>query len=218
MLFRKGVKEGLYESASSHKENIINTNSVQRNRSFFRDYTEYRIPGKKGKGYSYRRLYTGDYYELDLPGRTWIAVKAVYLLLWSAATVLFVSGTIDVYSVEVTTVLFIVQAVTGWLLLWLLFSILEYVFSPRRKNIREYEYGNKVRHKGLYCCIGIMVCTVFTVAVSVGKTETAELIFGILKMATAAGFSLGIYYLENKMKYLTVPNSYVLPDNAELIE
>lgn len=184
--------------------------------SFFRGYTETRIPSKDGKHMRIKRIYTEDYIVCDISGTMEIFARVLNFILLIAGGYLFLSaGRADaIYNkTPVIAALSMVFTVSGIITFGVML-----MYAIRPFKMTEYDYrSTSVRLiKSAYFC-GIIGLAIFFAAV------ICSVFYGTGIDNTAPGylFSATIFILcgllEKSRNYKTLPNTNIAPEDGNLI-
>ncbi len=184
--------------------------------SFFRGYTESRIPSKNGRRMRIRRVYTEDYVVCDRSKAMEISARILNFVLLLLAGYLFMSaGKADaIYNntpvIAALSMMFMVSMI-------ITFGVtLMYFIRPFKMT--EYDYrSTSVRLKWLAGFCGIIGCIIFLFCV------IYCLFYGTGIELTVLGYLFSAIILilcglsERKADYKTLPNDSAVPEDGNLI-
>jgi hypothetical protein len=177
--------------------------------SFFAGYAEYRVPRKNGRGTRIERIYVAPYYEQDVSDARWMQYKVVYLSLYAAAVLSYLTGALNPDAIGNRTVW---AAIPGLLSAFALFIeltlLVETITRKRKMTIGEYQSG-PVRldyWSAIAAALLVVTAAAGIVCAVITDTNIVEGLTSGLLTAVSAGAVWMLHKLENDMSYRRVPN------------
>ena len=185
----------------------------------FEGYTEVEMVNSKGK-VVIQRIYTGDYFRLDLPRNKRIGLRLVYVLLWLIACALFGFAASRPIGANMTWYPAIVQMLTVCALAALLFSLISHCSAPRDMTVGNWKSAsvNLKRRAGfaaLFLELNAFVTGVYLLLK--GDRWVAHLLM-ILLYALSGLLLVVVNRLEANAPYLTIPNTKPAPPEGSYID
>lgn len=185
----------------------------------FEGYTEIEAINAKGKAVI-QRIYTGDYYRLDLPAQKRVLLRVLYGISWLCACILFGLASSSPVSANSTWYLAIMQALSLFGLAAVFFSLLAHFTAPRDMTIGEWKSSSRAtKRRTLLTSVFLGGDAVLTLThlFIIGSDQSTHLLC-ILFYILAGGLNMLISLLEAKLPYRTFPSSQPFPEDGTYID
>ena len=175
---------------------------------YFEGYTEREVVNEKGK-VKIQRVYIGDWYVRDLDKKQRILLPVMLFLMLAAASALFVICAVQTIPANMTWYTAVCQFAAGMCLAWNLVAWIEYIASPRKMTIGDYN-SSTVRFRrssiasvgALFLCALVLVICAFIYPEYIGAH---------LLCALGCGIGGGLMFVSNRIEknvpYKIIPNS-----------
>jgi len=188
--------------------------------SHFQGFSERKVPGKSGKGYLIKRIYTADYYKYHETNFIWQLKKICYLLLLIGAVTALIMGGIS--SSDLNSIRFIgVTQVLAWIpIIYLVYNMIFQLLAHRMMTIGDYTVASlHLKSGALVSGIYTSVATTFLTVEKLLKyydfrSEDLQAIIGEL-IGTILIFL--IFFIENSRNVERVKNHTEVPYDANEI-
>ncbi len=214
MGIRDQLRSSLQKDSPQRKRGIWHSKAYHR---FFEGYSEFTVPTPNGKGYKIQRVYTGNTYRQDLTRSQWVLLRVVYVVLFLCAVYLFVSCAVLPLPSNSTWYVTLPQAVSLPFMFWIVIAFVAYLPAEREMTIHGYRNSS----------LSLQKATLGS-AISLGVTALTTLIFIMLNPSgepldvlrcTASFFAgglvtLGMYWIERKVKYLIISGQNHPPEDS----
>lgn len=214
MVMRDKLRSSLQKDSPQRKRGIWHSKAYHR---FFEGYSESTIPTPDGKGYRIQRVYTGNTYRQDLTTGQRILLRVLYVGLFLCAVYLFVSGAVLPLPSNSTWYVTLPQAVSLPFMFWIVIAFVAYLPAEREMTIYGYRSSSLALQKatlGAAICLGLTALA--TLAFSIlNPTDEPQSVLGCALRFFAGGLiSLGMNWIERKVKYLIIPGQNNPPEDS----
>ncbi len=185
----------------------------------FEGYTEVETVNPKGK-VVIQRIYTGDYYRLDLPRKKRVGLRIVYALLWLAACALFGFAASRPIGANMTWYLAIVQMLTVCALAGLLFSLISHCTVPRDMTVGDWKSASvSLKRRAVYAALFLELNAFATGVYLLLKGDRWGAHLLVIALYVLSGLLLVVMNrLEDNAPYLTIPSTQSAPPEGSYID
>lgn len=185
----------------------------------FEGYTEVESVNSKGK-IVIERIYTGNYYRLDLPRNKRVLLRIAYAFLWLIACALFGFAASRPIGANVTWYLAIVQMVTICSLAIVLFSFIAHCTSPRDMTVGDWKGSsvNMKRRSGFTALVLGLNCLLTVLYLFLKGDDRGMHLLCIALYAISGILMVVMNRLEASVPYMTFPSSQVAPEDGTYID
>lgn len=185
----------------------------------FEGYTEVETVNQKGK-LVIQRIYTGDYYRLDLPRSKRILLRITYALLWLLACALFGFAASRPIGANMTWYLAIVQMLVVCSLAAVLFSLLSHCTAARDMTVGDWKSSSvNIKRRTVFAALMLELNAAITLLylLFAGDRWGAHLL--CILLYALSGLALVVMNrLEANAPYLTFPSSQPAPPDGSYID
>lgn len=185
----------------------------------FEGYTEVEAINAKGKAVI-QRIYTGDYYRLDLPAKKRVLLRVLYGISWLCACILFGLASSRPISANSTWYLAIVQTLSLFGLAAVLFSLIAHCTAPRDMTIGDWKGSSRAtKRRSVFTAVFLAADAVLTLLhlLITGNDQSVHLLC-VLFYLLAGGLNILINRLEASLPYRTFPSSQPIPEDGTYID
>ncbi len=185
----------------------------------FEGYTEVESVNSRGK-VVIERIYTGDYYRLDLPRNKRVLLRLAYALLWLIACALFGFASSRPIGANTTWYLALVQMVTLCSLAIVLFSFISHCTAPREMTIGDWKSSsvNMKRRTG-FTALVLALNALLTILYPLLESDYWGMHLLCTSFYVIAGILMVVINrLEAKTPYITFPSSQPVPEDGTYID
>lgn len=185
----------------------------------FEGYTEVEAINAKGK-VMIQRIYTGDYYRLNLPAKKRVLLRVFYGISWLCTCILFGLASSRPVSANSTWYLAIVQMLSLFGLAVVLFSLIAHCTAPRDMTIGEWKSSSRAmkrRTAVTSALFGADALLTLLYLLITGNDQSAHLLC-VLFYLLAGGLNILINRLEANLPYQTFPSSQPIPEDGTYID
>ena len=185
----------------------------------FEGYTEVETVNPKGK-VVIQRIYTGDYYRLDLPRNKKVGLRIVYVLLWLMACALFGFGSSRPIGANMTWYLAIVQMLTVCALAALLFSLISHCTAPQDMTIGAWKSASvNLKRRAGFAALFLELNAFMTGVYLLLKGDRWVFHLLVILLYALSGILLVVMNrLETNAPYLTIPSTQPAPPDGSYID
>jgi hypothetical protein len=184
---------------------------------YFEGYTETKVPKPNGKGNRITRIYTGEYYRQDLTRRQRVLIRLVYGALYLFALSAFLFSTTRQVASNNTWYVGLPGLLVAIPMLLMLIITIAYITTRRDMKLWDYKSSSiNLKKVSLVtsACYGVLaLLTVVFIILNPAEEPLSELV--CLAGYIAGGLAvLAVNRLENRVKYLKVPNQQKRPEEG----
>lgn len=187
---------------------------------YFQNYSERREVDQNGKMHI-TRVYIGKYYCPDLTEKGLLWRKAAYIGLYLLSLILFIWSNTRPLVCMLSRPVGICQCLSLLSLLWLLLGVIAFVIQP--KKLEEKHFRDSVVNLKRACILsaGCLLATAAAVAwflYCFKGYEREESLICLAMYMVAAGIVIAIYWIENRVQYLILPEKNERPPKSSVIQ
>lgn len=186
----------------------------------FEGWTEVKRVGLNGK-VGIERVYTGKYYEPALEMRHRIELRLLYLLLIAGSTALYAFTATRTAYCNNAFYVGIFQGLTAVLMLWVIYVMLFYAFTPGKMTIGDYNTIHKPMYRSALSGALSMWTTgcmaVISFFVRIADRPYTDLLCA-LGFAASGTLLFFLYLIEHNLSYRVLKNETEAPADGSEIE
>lgn len=124
---------------------------------FFAGYTEAKKIKPGGSGYTIERVYTGQYYQRAMGRRKSLLLKLLYVAIVVSVIILFLSAASARVQTNSLWYVALWEALSIAFLVWMCTGIGNYIFSPEKMTVYEYNSSSgRIKKASLYTSIALL--------------------------------------------------------------
>lgn len=215
---RDQLRSSLQKDSPQRKRGIWHSKAYHR---FFEGYSEFTIPTPDGKGYRIQRIYTGNTYRQDLTRGQRVLLRVLYVVLFMCVVYLFVSSAALPLTSNSTWYVTLPQAVSLPFMFWIGIVFFAYLPAEWDMTIHEYRSSSLALQKatlGAAICLGVTVLAMLIFIMLNPADEPLKVLRCALGFFAGGLITLGMYWIERKINYSTIPSQNRPPeDSIEII-
>ena len=218
MGIRDQLRSSLQKDSPQRKRGIWHSKAYHR---FFEGYSEFTVPTPNGKGYRIQRVYTGNTYRQDLTTGQRILLRVLYVGLFLCAVYLFVSSAVLPLPSNSTWYVTLPQAVSLPFMFWIVIAFVAYLPAERDMTIHGYRSSSLALQKatlGAAICLGITALATLVFSILNPSDEPLRVLRCALSFFAGGLISLGMNWIERKVKYLIIPGQNHPPEDSVEIQ
>jgi hypothetical protein len=215
---RDKLRSSLQKDSPQRKRGIWHSKAYHR---FFEGYSEFTVPTPNGKGYKIQRVYTGNTYRQDLTKGQRGLLRVLYVVLFVCAVYLFVSCAVLPLPSNSTWYVTLPQAVSLPFLFWIVIAFLSYLPAERDMTIYGYRSSSQALQKatlGTAICLGVTALATLIFIMLNPSDEPLEVLRCTSSFFAGGLITLGMYWIERKVKYLIIPSQNHPPEDRVEIQ
>lgn len=214
MSLRDNLQSSLRNSGDTKKEKEGHSEKVYH--EYFDGYAEYRDESHAGKG-RIVRTYTDDYYKQNITKSRLICLRLLYLVIFIALLLLFVSGALSGYSGHHVWFVTISEGVCIVFIFCILLALANYMISGINLTIYIYSITSKSLIKAAGRAAVSLCIAAIAVLLSWILSEQSESVLVPLtcaiKYLSAGALSFTLQKIENHIPYIRIPSGNIVPVN-----
>jgi len=215
---RDQLRSSLQKDRPQRKRGIWHSKAYHR---FFEGYSEFTIPTTDGKGYRIQRVYTGNTYRQDLTKGQQALLRVLYVVLFVCAVYLFVSCAVLLLPSNSTWYVTLPQAVSLPFMFWIVIAFLSYLPAERDMTIHGYRSSSQALQKatlGTAICLGVTALATLIFITLNPSDEPLDVLRCTSSFFAGGLITLGMYWIERKVKYLIIPSQNHPPEDRVEIQ
>ena len=215
---RDKLRSSLQKDSPQRKRGIWHSKAYHR---FFEGYSEFTVPTPNGKGYKIQRVYTGNTYRQDLTKGQRALLRVLYVVLFVCAVYLFVSCAVLPLPSNSTWYVTLPQAVSLPFLCWIAIVFLSYIPAGLDMTIHGYRSSSLALQKatlGTAICLGVTALATLIFIMLNPSDEPLRVLRCTLSFCAGGLITLGMYWIERKVKYLIIPSQNHPPEDRVEIQ
>jgi len=208
------LRNSLQKDSPQRKRGIWHSKAYHR---FFEDYSEFTIPNPNGKGYKIRRVYAGNTYRQDLTKVQWVLLRVLYVALFLCVGYLFLSSAVLPLTSNSTWYVTLPQAVSLPFMFWIVITFFSYLPAELDMTIHGYRSSSLALQKatlGSAICLGVTALGTLIFMLANPSDEPLSVLRCTLSFFAGGLITLGMYWIERKVKYFIIPSENRPPDHS----
>lgn len=181
---------------------------------YWQGYTERTVIQPNGKA-KIERYYAAPWKQRDLSLKMWVVLKLLYFVLTTASVVLFLLATTWETGSNRCWYSALAGLPAGLSLFWLIVAVLNYMVSPRKMTLGEYNSHCKLRWIALAAtCLLILAACGDILYFTLSAQETGADLLCAALLVLAGALCAAMFLLESRLGYQDIPNQTQLPDDC----
>ena len=214
MGIRDQLRSSLQKDSPQRTRGIWHSKAYHR---FFEGYSESAIPTPNGKGYRIQRVYTGSHYRQDLTTGQRVLLRVLYVVLFLCTVYLFMSSAVLPLPSNSTWYVTLPQAASIPFLFWILVVFFSYLPAKWDMTIDDYRRSSLALQKatlGSAICLGLTALATLAFSILNPTDEPLRVLGCALRFFAGGLISLGMNWIERKVKYLIIPGQNNPPEDS----